>query len=188
MYTDGCLNIKHIIFKSGIKEFPVLITIPAISLPCILTYAMKTHYPCLLCHFIIVCSQHPPLACSYIFCGIKTERGKISNISYLLPIVYRFNCMGCIFNDKEIMPLCNICYFIHVTGMPCKMDRHYCLCLFCYPFFNLTHIHIQCIHFNIHKHWYPPLMDNHISSSRKGYRCGNYLIPFTNIKGSEREM
>src|SRR5437763_9771274 len=57
MQTDGCLNVRHIVFKSGSNDVVTPRSIAPISLPCIATHAVKTPHSGLVDE-VLRASQH----------------------------------------------------------------------------------------------------------------------------------
>ena len=176
--TSQCaLNIGNPIIKSQIQ----LLIKPRTIISChqlfISCNPMATESYHFLIKFFIISNNHSTLTCCNWFYRVKTKCCHIRHASNLPAFIDRSQCMRTIFNNNQMMFLCNFMNLIHIAWLSGKVNCNNRFCSICNFSSDILWINIISSRINIRKNRSSATIQYTVRRSRKCKWCCNYFIP-----------
>ncbi len=156
MNPKRCIEVGHVEFIAGGLHFVMRETFLAVPFPRILADALQSQHPRLVFQYSVGQCQHAAFSGRDIFIGVKTERHRMTMPTNFLSAIARAHRMRPVFNDDEVMPLCNVRQTVEVAGVTGKMNRQKKSCARRDALFDFFRINIERTRFNIDEHRFQP--------------------------------
>src|SRR6266849_8452237 len=182
------LNISHVVFEAGLRHFVVLVSSIAKARPRVCAHSVKSQDPSLVGEGLLVGAQHTPLDGAHVLGHVETETTCSTEGPHLATSVPAFDCVGGIFQQKQVVALRNVDQRIHLTRSSGEMNGKDRAGTRGNRGLHCWGIQVHRLKRNVCENRHGSRVKDCIRSGRKRERAGDHLVSLADPSGEHRDM